>query len=103
MGGPWAWLEQGGPGTWEHAGDARSAWGRPQAGHRQECGAQGTKGWAVEGRLNTVTRQYASGASRHARAACGHGHGVRGNPEWPVGHGTRMAIIHAGECHARCT
>ena len=92
----------GGPGTWVHAGDARSAWGRPRVGHRQECGARGTKGWAVEGHPNAVTCQYASGAMGHVRAACGHGHGVWGDPEWPVGRGTQMAIIHPGERRAQC-
>ena len=72
-------------------------------GHGQECGAWGAKGWAVEGRPNVVTCQYASGARGHVRAACGHGHRAQGDPEWPVGCGMRMAIIHPGECHTRCT
>ena len=52
---------------------------------------RGTKGWAVEGRLSMVTRQYASGAGGCQGPM--HGHRVRrppGNPEWPVDHGMWM-------------
>ena len=88
MGGPWAWLVQGG--EWVHTGDVQSTWGWTE-GRSVRHGAP--KG------LITVTYQYTFGARGCIRVAWGHGHGVQGDTEWPVacgmwmGHGQSLVWV----------